>query len=102
VCGVDLRKEPPVVVGIAGGTNCVTAVRSGPFRGLLYADGYHPTFTSGPAAYFELVDRAGRTVRSLERSAYSDDPAEDAPQTGAFCGQPRRLDFQRALRRGPP
>ncbi|TKC99962.1 PD40 domain-containing protein [Polyangium fumosum] len=93
VCGVDLREKTPVVKAIAGGTDCVVAIRTGPHRGHLYAEGWR---SPGPTEYYEIVDRAGRTVRPLEASAFTDDPPEGpGAQTGAFCRPPRRLDFHK-------
>ncbi|MDI1480215.1 hypothetical protein QHF84_26585 [Polyangium sp. y55x31] len=93
VCGVDLRTNPPVVKAIATGTDCVMAIRSGPYRGHLYAEGWR---SPGPSAYFAIVDRSGRTVRELEASAFTEDPPEGpVAQTGAFCRPPRRLDFRK-------
>ncbi|MDI3289882.1 hypothetical protein [Polyangium sp. 15x6] len=93
VCGVDLRKKSPVVNTVASGTDCVTAIRSGPHRGHLYAEGYR---SPGPTEYFAIVDRSGRAVRELEASAITEDPPEGpVAQTGAFCRPPRRLDFEK-------
>ncbi|MDI1449102.1 hypothetical protein [Polyangium sp. 6x1] len=93
VCGVDLRRKTPVVQAIASGTDCVAAIRSGPYRGHLYAEGYR---SPGPTEYFAIVDRSGHIVRELEASASTEDPPEGpAAQTGAFCRPPRRLDFRK-------
>ncbi|MDC0743044.1 hypothetical protein [Polyangium mundeleinium] len=93
VCGVDLREKTPVVKAVAGGTDCVVAIRTGPYRGHLYAEGWR---SPGPTESHEIVDRAGRSVRQLEASAFTDDPPEGpGAQTGAFCRPPRRLDFHK-------
>ncbi|MDC3961453.1 hypothetical protein [Polyangium jinanense] len=93
VCGVDLRKKTPEVKTVASGTDCVTAIRSGPHRGHLYAEGYR---SPGPTEYFAIVDRSGHIVRELEASAMTEDPPEGpVAQTGAFCRPSRRLDFRK-------
>jgi hypothetical protein len=106
VCGIDLSRPIPIVIQLAGGTDCVVAIGRGSFEGDFFVAGWQQAMGDSPHERYEIINRHGKVVAEAFPDPMEDPivGAEDGigePATGAYCLPAPRLS-KGAIRKTEP